>query len=86
MIVCFQHFIQNIGQYLSAEMWQQLIETFCLCFERSRPHDLMEQVDSFLSLHETKNSDASEGHKESFKKRISENEGDLEKSLSRCLV
>ena len=67
-------------------MWQELIETFCLCFERSRPHNLMDQVDSFVSLHETKSSDASEGHKESFRKRISENEGDLEQSLSRCLV
>ena len=46
----------------------------------------MEQVESFVSLHETKSSDASEGHKESFRKRISENEGDLEQNLARCQV
>jgi len=46
----------------------------------------MEQVDAFVSLHETKSSDASEGHKEGFRKRISENEADLERSLSKCLV
>ena len=78
MIVCFQQFIQKIGKNLSTEMWEEIIETFCICFERSRPHNLMEQVDSYVSLHETKSSDASEGHKESFRKRISENEGDLE--------
>lgn len=46
----------------------------------------MEKVDNFISLHETKTSDASEGHKESFRKRIAENEAALEHSLSKCLV
>ena len=50
------------------------------------PLNLIEQVDSFLALHETKSSDASEGHKESFRKRISENETALELNLSLCLV
>ena len=78
--------MQKIGEYLSTEMWQELIQTFSLCFEKSMPQNLMEQVESFISLHETKSSDASEGHKESFRKRISENETDLEQNLSRCLV
>ena len=42
MIVCFQQFIQKIGQHLPTEMWQELIETFCLCFEKSKPQNLME--------------------------------------------
>jgi hypothetical protein len=37
-------------------------------------------------LHETRTSEASEGHKESSRKRISENEAALEKSLSNTLV
>lgn len=86
LIVCFQQFIQKVGSYLSASMWKEIIETFCLCFERSQPPNLIEQVDSFIALHETKSSDASEGHKESFRKRISENEAALELSLSKCLV
>ena len=86
MIVCFQQFIAKIGGYISAQMWQQVIETFCLCFESSSPSHLMEQVDSFIALHDTKSSDASEGHKEGHRKRISENEAALESSLSKCLV
>lgn len=86
MIVCFGQFIQKVGEYLSTEMWQELVETFFLCFEKSMPESLMEEVDSYLALHETKSSEASESHKESYKKRISENESALEKSLSNCLV
>lgn len=86
MIVCFQQFMQKTGEFLSTEMWQELIQTFSICFEKSKPQNLMEEVDNFISLHETKSSDASEGHKESFRKRISENEAALEQNLSRCLV
>ena len=50
------------------------------------PETLIEEVDSYLALHETKSSEASESHKESYKKRITENESALEKSLSNCLV
>ena len=42
MIVCFQQFMQKIGEYLSTEMWQELIQTFSLCFEKSMPQNLME--------------------------------------------
>jgi len=38
----------------------------------------MDEVDSFISLQNNKSTDASEGHKESFRKRISENEIALE--------
>ena len=86
MIVCFQQFLQKIGQLLSADMWKELVETFCLCFQQSVPVNLVEEVESFISLHETKSSDASESHKETFRKRISENEVNLELGLSRCLV
>ena len=86
LIVCFQQFIKQVGPVLEADMWSQIIETFCLCFEHSQPGNLIEQVDSFIALHETKSSDASEGHKESFRKRITENEASLEQSLSKCLV
>ena len=86
MIVCFGQFMQKVAPYLSTEMWQELIETFCLCFEKSVPENLMEEVESFISLHETKSSNASEGHRDAFKKRISENEQALEKNLSNCLV
>jgi len=37
-------------------------------------------------LHDIKSSDASEGHKEGFKKRIGDNEGALDRILSHCLV
>ena len=37
MIVCFQQFMQKIGEYLSTEMWQELIQNFSLCFEKSMP-------------------------------------------------
>ena len=67
--------------------WAEIVETFCLCFRQSSlGNQLMEQVDSFIALHETKSSDASEGHKESFRKRVAENEAALESCLSKCLV
>jgi hypothetical protein len=74
MIVCFDQFISSVGPYLNTEMWKELVETFCLCFQRSVPVHLMEEVDTFISLQNKKSSDASEDHKQSFKKRISENE------------
>lgn len=86
MIVCFGQFLSTVGQYLDSQMWKELIETFCLCFKKSVPSSLIEEVDQFIALHETKSSDASESHKESFRKRITENEIALEKSLSNCLV
>ena len=86
MIVCFGQFLTTVGQYLDSPMWADLVETFCLCFQKSVPTTLMDEVDQFIGLHETKSSDASESHKESFRKRISENETALERSLSNCLV
>lgn len=84
--MCFGQFLSTVGQYLDSQMWKELIETFCLCFSRSVPGSLIDEVDQFIALHETKSSDASESHKESFRKRCSENETALEKSLSNCLV
>ena len=46
----------------------------------------MDEVDSFIALHDNTGSDASEGHKESFRKRQQENENALEQNLSKCLV
>mmetsp|Transcript_41391 Transcript_41391/g.54460 ORF Transcript_41391/g.54460 Transcript_41391/m.54460 type:complete len:248 (-) Transcript_41391:337-1080(-) len=78
--------MQKLGSHISGAMWSEIVETFCLCFEQSEPGNLMEQVDSFIALHETKSSDASEGHKETFRKRVAENETALEACLSKCLV
>lgn len=86
LIVCFQQFIQKVSAHISAAMWHEIIETFCLCFTSSRPLSLMEHVDSFVALHEMKCSDASEGRKESFRKRVGDNEAALESCLSKCLV
>lgn len=86
LIVCFQQFIKQVGQYLDVDMWHSIIETFCICYENSNPGNLMEHVECFIALHDTKSSDASESHKESSRKRITENETALEQSLSKCLV
>jgi len=67
-------------------MWKEIIETICQCFEQCKPGNIIEQIDTFISLHDTRTSEASEGHKESSRKRISENEAALEKSLSFTLV
>lgn len=87
LIICFQQFMQKMGEFVTAEMWTDIVETFCLCFDLCNPgSQLVEQVDSFIALHDTKSSDASEGHKESFRKRITENEAALDTILSNCLV
>ena len=87
LIICFQQFMQKMGEFVSAEMWTDIVETFCLCFDLCNPgSQLIEQVDSFIALHDTKSSDASEGHKETFRKRITENEAALDTILSKCLV
>ena len=87
MIVCFQQFIQQVGAYLSTEMWRELIETFSLCFQESVPENLMDEVESFIQLNETKTSqDASQSVRESQRKRVQDNEQALETSLSNCLV
>ena len=71
LIICFQQFMQKLGGYVTAEMWTEIIETFCLCFNKSNPgSQLMEQIDNFISLHEKKSSQQSEDHKEAFRKRI----------------
>ena len=52
-------------------MWRELIETFSLCFQESVPENLMDEVESFIQLNETKTSqDASQSVRESQRKRV----------------